>query len=97
VFCVENTNGETVYYSRALLHWLDDDLSGEKKTLKLTTGPLPENVRNIMVYIWNVKKKFVDFSVHHLQVNELKGKGVNFSIPKDFYPLIEKVTKKPML
>jgi hypothetical protein len=97
VFCVENKRGETVYYSRALLHWLDDNLSGEKKRLKLTTGPMPEDTRNIMVYIWNVKKKFVDFSVLHLQVNELQGKGVNFSIPKDYYPLIEKVTKKPML
>lgn len=97
VFCVEDKKGEIVYYSRALLHWLDKDLSAEKKRLKLTTGPMPKDVRNLMVYIWNVDKEPVNFSVHHLQINELYGEGVNFSIPQEFYPLIEKVTKKPML
>jgi hypothetical protein len=97
VFCVENNKGEIAYYSRALLHWLDDDLSGEKKRLKPTTGPMPDNVRNIMVYVWNVKHKSVDFSVHDLRVYELHGAGVNFSIPQEYYPMIEKVTKKPML
>jgi hypothetical protein len=76
---------------------LDDDLNGEKKTLKLTIGPLPDNFKAMTVYIWNIDKHDLDLSIHKLNIYELQGLGVNFSIPQEFYPLIEKVTQKPML
>ncbi|MBL7901261.1 MAG: hypothetical protein JNK73_04635 [Bacteroidia bacterium] len=97
VLSVENANNETVYYSRAQLHWLDDDLNGEKKTLKLTVGPIPEGLNTMKVYIWNIDKHELEVSVHKLNIYELHGAGVNFTIPKEYYPFIEKVTQKPLL
>lgn len=97
VLSVENTNKEIIYYSRALLNWLDDDLNAEKKTIKLSTGPLPHNFKEMTIYIWNIDKEEIELSVHKLKIYELQGAGVNFSIPQEFYPFIEKVTQKPLL
>lgn len=97
VFSIENEKKEMIYFKRVPLNWLADNLSGEIKHFKLTTGIVPKKGYTAIVFIWNIDKQDVNFTLNDLKINELKGKGVNFTIPKNFYPLIEKITKQPLL
>ncbi|MEO6303797.1 MAG: hypothetical protein ABIP51_11565, partial [Bacteroidia bacterium] len=92
VFSMEGEKKESVYFKRVPLNWIADDLSGETKYFKLTTGIIPKKGFTSAVFIWNIDKQPVDFTLNYLKINELKGKGVNFSIPSNFYPLIESIT-----
>ena len=58
---------------------------------------MPEKGYTAVVFIWNIDKKHAEFDVNSLRINELSGKGVNVSIPASFYPLIETITKQPLL
>ncbi|MBL7920606.1 MAG: hypothetical protein JNJ40_09855 [Bacteroidia bacterium] len=97
VFSVDNDKGEHVYFKRIPLNWLADNLNNETKYFKLTTGVMPEKGYTAVVFIWNIDKKHAEFDVNSLRINELSGKGVNVSIPASFYPLIETITKQPLL
>ena len=97
VFSVDNHKGEHVYFKRVPLNWLADSLNGETKYFKLTTGVIPKKGYTAVVFIWNIDKQQVEFTLNSLKINELSGKGVNFSIPANFYPLIETITKQPLL
>ena len=97
VFSIENEKKEMVYFKRVPLNWLADNLSGETKHFKITTGVVPKKGYTAVVFIWNINKQEVDFTLNELKINELTGKGANFTIPKNFYPLIEKITKQPLL
>jgi hypothetical protein len=97
VFSIENEKKETVYFKRVPLNWLKDDLSGETKYFKITTGPVPRKGLIGKVFIWNIDKQEVNFNLNSLKINELNGRGVNFKIPENFYPLIETITKQPLL
>lgn len=97
VMSLNNGKGETMYYKRAPLNWLADDLNGKVKYFKLTTGNLPDTVKSFVVHIWNIDKKEMKVTMNNLKIYQLKGKGVDFKIPASFYPLIESITKKPLL
>ena len=97
VFSVENDFKECVYYKRVPLNWLAFNLNKNTKYFKLTTGKIPSNFSSLVVYLWNIDKKDLIFKLKILQLNELNAKGINFEIPASFYPLIEKITKKPLL
>ena len=97
VFSVENDFKECVYYKRVPLNWLAFNLNSNTKYFKLTTGKIPSNFSSLVVYLWNIDKKDLIFKLKILQLNELNAKGINFEIPASFYPLIEKITKKPLL
>lgn len=97
VLSADNAEGETVYYERALLNWLEDDLNGKSRTIRLTTGALPEDIKSVYVYLWNIEQKPLDFSVVKLNLYELQGKGVNYAAPAAYYPALESLTKKPIL
>lgn len=94
---VNDKKGEQLYYRRTLLNWLADDLNGQTKRIKLTTGPLPANTDDIVLYMWNYKLKDMDFTVNEAKVLELKGKGVNVMIPESYYKYLEKSSNKPLL
>lgn len=97
VFSVENIKGETVYYKHVPLNMLADNLNGETKYLKLTTGKMPADFKTAVVYLWNINQKNTDFTLKTLRINELYGRGINFKIPDTFYPLVEKITKRSLL
>lgn len=97
VVSLNNGKGEMAYYKRSSLSWLDNDLNGKTKYIKLTTGNLPDTVKSFVVHIWNIDKKPMKVTVNNLKIYQLTGKGVDFKIPASFYPLIEKATKKPLL
>jgi len=97
VFSVDNEKGEHVYFKRVPLNWLADNLNGETKYFKLTTGVIPKKGFSAVAFIWNIDKKEAEFTLNSLKINELSGKGVNVSIPASFYPLIEQITKQPLL
>lgn len=97
VFSIDNAKGETVYYKRVALNMLADNLSGETKYFKLTTGQMPADFKSAVVYLWNIDKKDIDFTLKTLRIHELYGKGINFKIPDAFYPLMESITKKSLL
>ncbi|MBA2612454.1 MAG: hypothetical protein H0U95_10810 [Bacteroidetes bacterium] len=97
VFNIVNEKNEMVYFKRVPLNWLADNLSGETKYFKLTTGLTPKNGFTAVVFIWNIDKQEVDFTLKDLKIHELNGRGVNFSIPANFYPLIETITKQSLL
>lgn len=97
VFSIDNEKNENVYFKRVPLNWLKDDLSGETKYFKITTGAIPAKGVTGKVFIWNIDKQEVDINLTSLKINELNGKGVNFKIPQNFYPLIETITKQPLL
>jgi hypothetical protein len=97
VFSIDNEKNENVYFKRVPLNWLKDDLSGETKYFKITTGAIPAKGVTGKVFIWNIDKQEVDINLTSLKINELNGKGVNFKIHQNFYPLIETITKQPLL
>lgn len=97
VFSVDDEKNENVYFKRVPLNWLADDLSGETKYFKLTTGVIPRKGFVAKVFIWNIDKEEVNFNLNALKIHELNGKGVNITIPANFYPLIETITKQPLL
>lgn len=97
VFSVENDFKQCVYYKRVPLNWVAFNLNKNTKYFKLTTGKIPSNFSSLVVYLWNIDKKDLIFKLKILQLNELNAKGINFEIPASFYPLIEKITKKPLL
>lgn len=97
VFSVDNEKNEHVYFKRIPLNWLADNLNGETKYFKLTTGVIPKKNYSAVAFIWNIDKKQAEFTLNSLKINELSGKGVNVSIPASFYPLIETITKQPLL
>ncbi|MBK9283553.1 MAG: hypothetical protein IPM51_04455 [Sphingobacteriaceae bacterium] len=97
VVSLNNGKNETVHYKRSPLNWLADDLNAKTKYFKLTTGNLPDTVRSFVVHIWNIDKQPIRVTLKSLKIYQLKGKGVDFKIPASYYPLIEKITKKPLL
>jgi hypothetical protein len=97
VMSMQNANGETFCYKRIPLNWLDKDLNGKTKYLKLTSGNLPDFIKGFTVHIWNIDKQEVKISMKSLKIYQLFGKGVDFKIPENYYKLIEGVTKKPLL
>jgi hypothetical protein len=97
VFSIENEKKEQIYFKRVPLNWLADDLSGETKYFKLTTGVTPKKGFSAVVFIWNIDKQEVEYKLNYIKIHELSGKGVNFSIPAKFYPLIESITKTSLL
>jgi hypothetical protein len=97
VLQVNDKKGEQLYYRRTLLNWLADDLNGQTKRIKLTTGALPESTGDVVVYMWNYKQQEMDFTINELKVLELKGKGVNVMIPESYYKYVEKASNKPLL
>ena len=94
---VNDKEGKQIHYKRVPLNWLADDLSGLTKKVKLTTGALPANTGDVVVYIWNFKQLEADFIVNEVKIYELKGKGVNFQIPDSYYKFLEKVSNKSFL
>ena len=94
---LNNKKGETVHYKRAPLNWLADDLNNKVKYFKLTTGNLPDTITSFVIHIWNIDKKEMKVTMNNLKIYQLTGKGVDFKIPANYYPMIEKITKKPML
>ncbi len=86
---VNDKKGEQIYYKRIPLNWLADDLNGQTKHLKLTSGPLPDSADVLVVYMWNIKQVEMDFTINELKILELKGKGVNVVIPKSFYNYLD--------
>ena len=97
VLQVNGKKGEQLYYRRTFSNWLADDLNGQTKRIKLTTGPLPENTEDVVIYMWNYKLKDMDFTINEAKVLELKGKGVNVMIPQSYYKYLEKASNKPLL
>lgn len=94
---VNDNKGEIVYYKRISLNWLADDLNGQTKRLKLTTGVLPEKKSDVVVYLWNHKQADINFTINEIKVLELKGKGVNIMIPDSYYRYLEKASNQPLL
>ncbi len=97
VFSFNDTNNVQNCYKRIAFNWLEDDLNTKSKTLKLTTSNLPNTIKDLVVYIWNIDKQPVKISVHSLKLYQLQGEGVTFKIPKSYNLMIEKITKKPIL
>ncbi len=86
VFSFNDSNNVLNCYKRVPLNWLADDLNAKSKTLKLTTSNLPNKVRDLIVYIWNIDKKEIDITFNSLKIYQLSGKGVNLKIPESYYP-----------
>jgi hypothetical protein len=87
VFSFNDSNNVLHCYKRVPLNWLMDDLNTKSKTLKLTTSSLPNNIKDMVVYVWNIDKKEVEITLNSLKIYQLNGKGVNLKIPEKFYSL----------
>ncbi len=97
VMSLANAKGKNVYYKRIPLNWMADDLNGTVKYIKLTTGNLPDTVTGFGVHIWNIEKEEIKVTLNTIKIYQLFGKGVDLKIPSNYYPLMEKITKKPIL
>lgn len=99
-FLVFSFNDETNTlncYKRVPLDWLQKDLNGKSKTLKLTSSNLTNNIKDMKIYVWNIDKQSIKITINSLTLYQLQGKGVNIKIPENYYQLIESITKKPIL
>ena len=97
VFSINDSIDNLVSYKRVPLNWLQDDLNTKIKTLKLTSSNLPNKIKDLKVYIWNIDKEPLKITVNSLTLYQLNGKGVTLKIPESYYPLIESITQKPIL
>lgn len=97
VLQVNDTEGNSSYYKKVPLNWLADDLSGSTKRFKLTTGPLPEKFKEVIVYLWNIDKKQSEFKLNRLTIFDLNAPGINVVIPATFYPYAKKTLKEELL
>ncbi|HEX7414713.1 MAG TPA: hypothetical protein VF411_11785, partial [Bacteroidia bacterium] len=97
VMQVNDKKEEKIYYKRVPLNWLADDLNVKTKRVKLTTGALPENTGDVVVYLWNYKKLEINFTINEIKILELKGKGVNVTIPDSYYKYLGEASNKPLL
>lgn len=92
----KNKKGEQLSYNRILLNWLDKDLTGKTKYLKLTS-PTLEKETTIIFYLWNIDKQKINFTLKNMSLYQLHGKGVNYKVPAEFYTLTYNINKKPLL
>jgi hypothetical protein len=97
VFSIDNRKNENIYYKRIPLNWIAYDLNNTSKYFKLTCGKIPNDFGSLVVYLWNIDKEDLTFTLKNLRLQELHAKGINIVIPESFYPLIEKTTKQPLL
>jgi hypothetical protein len=97
VLQVTDENDKNIYYKRVLLNWIGNDLSGKTKRFKLTTGPLPQKFKNVVVYLWNIDKKDYDFTLNYLKILKLDAPGINVVIPKNYYPYVKEIIKQELL
>jgi hypothetical protein len=94
---MNNDSNQVLYYKRAPIHWMADDLNGQTKYIKLTSGNLSSMIKGFTVHIWNIEKQEMKVTLKNIKIYQLTGKGVDFKIPVKYYSLIEKITKKPLL
>lgn len=97
VFQLNNKDNNTIYYKRVPLNWISDDLSGQTRRFKLTTGAIPGDFKDAVVYIWNIDKKELDVRLNDLKILELRAPGINVSIPENYYPFISQFNPQPHL
>ena len=97
VMSMQNSKGDVVCYKRALLNWLSDDLNGQTKHIKLTSGNLPDTVKEFNIHIWNIEKKEIKIQLEDMKLYRLTGKGVDFKIPENYYPRIQRVIGRTLL
>ncbi len=97
VLQVNDENNNSVCYKRALLNWMADDLSGQTKRFKLTSGSLWGKYKNIIVYLWNIDKKQCEVSLKQLKMLNLTAPGINVVIPKNYYPYVKRIIKEELL
>jgi hypothetical protein len=97
VFSFNDEKNENNDYRRIYLNWLSKNLNKREVILKLTSGNLPERVKDVTVYLWNIDKKSINMECTQLKLYQLHGKGVNFRIPDAYYPLISTATQQIQL
>lgn len=97
VFQVNDTAGTLLYYKKIPLQWIAKDLNGQTKRFKLTSGPLPPNFKEAIVYLWNIDKKEAVFEMNRLKILELQAPGINIVIPQEYYPYAKQLLKQELL
>jgi hypothetical protein len=97
VLQINDEQGNSICYKRALLNWLDDDLSGQIRHIKLTSPPVNQKNKHILVYLWNIDKQESSFELKQLKILNLTAPGINVVIPDRFYPIIKKITQTELL
>ena len=81
---IRGQGSKPLQYHRALLNHTADELSGRRKVWRLVSAPLPSDPSTIMVYLWNVKEAQSVIRLNSLRISELKGKGVERSVPAEY-------------
>jgi hypothetical protein len=94
---IENEKGEVIHYRRIALNWLAKDLNGQQKDLKITSGNLPAKIGRLVLHLWNIDRKEVQFTVKGLKLYQLFGKGADVKIPASYYKMVEQISQKPLL
>lgn len=97
VLQIVDMDGKNICYKKVALNWIADDLNGQTKRFKLTSGPLPEKFKECIVYVWNIDKKLCEFDMNKLRIYDLKAPGINIVIPKNYYPYVKEIVKKEQL
>jgi hypothetical protein len=94
---IENDKGEVVHYRRIALNWLAKDLNTQDKHLKITSGNLPPGIGKLVLHLWNIDKKEIQFTVRSMKIYQLFGKGADVKIPASYYKMVEEISQKPLL
>jgi hypothetical protein len=82
---VTAADGTQLQYKRMVLNWLGDDLTGQRRRLKITSSPLPDNYASLSVYLWNIDKDPVSLAFNKVTLSQLKGPGVGEIVPDSYY------------
>jgi hypothetical protein len=94
---IENEKGEVIQYRRIALNWLAKDLNTQTKHLKITSGNFPPKIGRLVLHLWNIDKKEIQFTVRSLKIYQLFGKGADVKIPASYYKMVEQISQKPLL
>jgi hypothetical protein len=97
VLQIDDEEGNMMYYKRVILNFIADDLNGQSKRFKLTTGPIKKKPARIVGYIWNMDKQNIHVSLKKLRLCELQGEGINLIVPGEYYEMARKLSDKVLL
>lgn len=97
VMQVVTQDGENLYYKKVPLYWIADNLNGQTKRFKLTSGPLPVTFNEVKLYLWNTDKNDCDFKLNRLRIYELNAPGINVVVPENYYPYAKQFVNEELL
>ncbi len=69
---IEDAQGKNNIYQRLPMNWIKYSLNQTKNAqFSLVTPELPENIKSMVIYLWNTKKQFIRVKMNTVKIKQL--------------------------